>query len=139
MNKLSHQLKVEDKDKKEKNIDDFIDSQLNIVRITNSELNELKNEILKSEYSLEHQQIMYYLISLQKSADISQSNFRKFHKKTLQYFIQDDHLFHQQDCNVSLHQVMNQSEKQNQIIQALHDESDHRDKNVTFIKVSQYY
>ena len=66
-----------------KNINDFINSQLNIVRITNSKLDELKNEVLKSEYFLKYQQITYYLMSLQKSADISQSDFRKFCKKTL--------------------------------------------------------
>ena len=92
--RLSCWLKIEDEDEKEKNINDFIDFQLNIVRISNSELDELKNEILESEYFFEHQQITYYLISLQKLTDILQSDFQKFHKKTVQYFIQDDHLFH---------------------------------------------
>ena len=64
VNELSCQLKIKNENKKEKNIDDFIDSQLNIVRILNSELDELKNEILKSEYSFEHQQIAYYLMLL---------------------------------------------------------------------------
>ena len=81
--KLSCQLKIEDENKKKKNINDFIDSQLNIIRISNLKLNELKNEILKSEYSFKHQQITYYLILLQKLTDILQSDFRKFHKKTL--------------------------------------------------------
>ena len=81
--RLSCQSKIEDKNKKKKNIDDFIDSQLNIVRISNSELDKLKNGILKSEYSLEYQQIAYYLMSLQKSVDISQSDFWKFCKKTV--------------------------------------------------------
>ena len=112
---------------------------MNIVRISNLKLNELKNEILESEYSLKYQQITYYLTLLQKSADISQSNFWKFHKKTMQYFIQDDYLFCWQDCNVLLCQIVNQSEKWNQIIQVLHDESDYRNKNVMFIKVLQYY
>ena len=76
---------------------------------------------------------------LQKLIDILQLNFWKFHKKTVQYFVQDDHLFHWQDCNVLLHWIVNQSEKWNQIIQALHDEFDHKDKNVMFIKISQYY
>ena len=75
VNKLSHQLKIENKNKKEKNINDFIDSQLNIIRILNLKLNKLKNEILESEYSFEHQQIAYYLTLLQKLADILQSNF----------------------------------------------------------------
>ena len=52
---LSHQLKIEDKNEEEKNIDDFIDFQLNIIRISNSELNELKSEILESEYSFKYQ------------------------------------------------------------------------------------
>ena len=62
--KLSCQSKIEDKNKKEKNIDDFIDSQLNIIRISNLKLDELKSEILESEYSFKHQQIAYYLMSL---------------------------------------------------------------------------
>ena len=87
MNELSCQSKIENEDEKKKNIDDFIDSQLNIVRISNSELNELKSEILESEYSLKHQQITYYLMLLQKSIDILQSDFQKFCKKTVQYFV----------------------------------------------------
>ena len=80
---LSHQSKIEDENKKKKNINDFIDFQLNIVRISNSKLDELKSEILESEYSLKHQQIAYYLTLLQKLTDISQSDFRKFCKKTV--------------------------------------------------------
>ena len=114
--RLSHQSKIEDEDKKEKNINDFINFQLNIVRILNSELNELKNEILELKYFLEHQQITYYLTLLQKLTDISQSDFQKFCKKTVQYFVQDNHLFCQQSCNVLFCQIVNQSEKQNQII-----------------------
>ena len=86
-NELSCQSKIEDEDEKEKNIDNFIDFQLNIIRILNSELNKLKSEILESKYFFEHQQIAYYLISLQKLIDISQSDFQKFCKKTVQYFI----------------------------------------------------
>ena len=57
------------------------------------EMDKLKNEILESEYSLEYQQIAYYLMLLQKLIDILQLNFQKFCKKTVQYFIQDNHLF----------------------------------------------
>ena len=92
-----------------------------------------------SEYFLKYQQIAYYFTLLQKLIDISQSDFQKFHKKTVQYFIQDDHLFCQQSHNILLHQIVNQSEKQNQIIQALHDKFSYKNKNATFIKVSQYY
>ena len=73
--RLSCQLKIKDEDKKEKNINDFINSQLNIIRILNSKLNELKSEILESEYSFKHQQIAYYLMLLQKLINILQSDF----------------------------------------------------------------
>ena len=68
---------------------------MNIIRILNSKLNKLKNEILESEYFFEHQQIAYYFTLLQKLTDISQSNFRKFHKKTLQYFCKKINRFHE--------------------------------------------
>jgi len=52
--KLSYWSKVDSEDKKKKNINDFINSQLNIIRMLNSKLNELKSEILESEYSLKY-------------------------------------------------------------------------------------
>ena len=70
-NELSHQLKIENKNEKEKNINNFINSQLNIIRISNLKLDKLKNEVLESEYFFEHQQIANYLTSLQKLTDIS--------------------------------------------------------------------
>ena len=42
------------RNKEKKNIDDFINFQLNIIRILNLKLDKLKNEILESEYSLKH-------------------------------------------------------------------------------------
>ena len=108
---LSCWLKIENKNKKEKHINNFINFQLNIVRILNLKLNKLKDNVFESEYFFKHQQITYYLMSLQKLTDISQLNFEKFYKKTVQYFIQDDHLFCWQSCNVFLCQIVNQSEK----------------------------
>ena len=55
VNELSCWLKIEDENEKNENIDDFINFQLNIVRILNLKLDELKNEIFESEYSLKHQ------------------------------------------------------------------------------------
>ena len=64
-------LKIKDENEKEKNINNFINFQLNIIRILNLKLNELKNKLLESEYFFEHQQITYYLMLLQKLIDIS--------------------------------------------------------------------
>ena len=91
---LSCCLKVEEENENEKNIDDFIDSQFNCVRISISELDDQKNEIFEFRYSLEHQQIVYYLMTLQKSAEVLQSDFKNFRKRAMQYLVQDNHLFH---------------------------------------------
>ena len=55
INGLSCRLKVEGEDKNKKNIDDFINSQLNCVRISVLKLEKQEDGILKLEYSLEHQ------------------------------------------------------------------------------------
>ena len=51
---LSHRLKVEGEDEDEKNINDFINSQLNYVRISVSKLKKQKDGILELEYSLKY-------------------------------------------------------------------------------------
>ena len=136
---LSRRPKVEGEDEDEEDIDDFIDSQLNCVRISVSELEEQEDGILETGYSLEHRQIAYYLSMLQKPADVSQSDFKNFRKKALQYLVQDGHLFRRQGRNVPLRRVVDPPDERNQIIQSLHDESGHRGKNGTFTKVSQRY
>ena len=53
-NSLSHHPKIEGEDENEEDIDNFIDSQLNCIRISVLELEEQKDEILKLKYFLEH-------------------------------------------------------------------------------------
>ena len=64
VNNLSYHSKVEGEDENEENINDFINSQLNCVRISVLELKKQKDGILKPGYSLEYQQIAYYLLML---------------------------------------------------------------------------
>ena len=54
MNNLSHHSKVEEEDENKENINNFINSQLNYVRISVSELEEQKDGILEPGYSLEY-------------------------------------------------------------------------------------
>ncbi len=51
---LSHQPKIEGEDEEKKDIKNFINSQLNCVKISASELDETENEIFESEYFLKH-------------------------------------------------------------------------------------
>ena len=62
----------------EKNIDDFIDNQLNCVRICSIQVNKNDDEqFLKNEYSEKFQRIIHYLITLIRSSHL---NWKKFHK-----------------------------------------------------------
>ena len=60
---LSWRPMMEDETEDKKNINDFIDSQLNAVWVSVSEIDN-KNDILESEYFTQHQQIAHYLIIL---------------------------------------------------------------------------
>ena len=51
---LSHRLKVKEENENEKNINNFINSQLNYVKISVLKLEKQKDGILKSKYSLKH-------------------------------------------------------------------------------------
>ena len=93
---LFQQSRIEDEMKNEENINDFIDLQLNTVQVSVSELENKDSCVLESEYSVRHQQIVYYLISLRKPSAIYKLEFSKFKKTALRYLVQDSHLFHHQ-------------------------------------------
>ena len=61
INGLSHHLKVEGEDEDEEDINNFINSQLNYIKILVLKLEKQKDEIFKSRYSFKYQQITYYL------------------------------------------------------------------------------
>ena len=63
----------------EKNIDGFIDDQLNYVRICSMRVNENDDEqFLKNEYFEEFQRIAHYLTTLTRSSHLNRKKFRKF-------------------------------------------------------------
>ena len=63
----------------ETNINDFINDQLNCVRVCSMRINENDNEqFLKNEYSEKFQRIVHYLITLARSSHLNWKKFRKF-------------------------------------------------------------
>ena len=63
----------------EKNIDDFINDQLNCVRVCSMRINENDDEqFLKNEYSEKSQRIIHYLITLAKFKHLNRKKFCKF-------------------------------------------------------------
>ena len=95
----------------EKNIDDFIDDQLNCVRICSMRVNENDDEqFLKNQYSEKFQRITYYLITLARLNHLNWKEFRKFKNWALQFLIRDKHLFKRVNKNVSLRKVIDKTE-----------------------------
>ena len=96
-----------------KNIDNFIDDQLNCVRICSMRVNENDDEqSLKNEYSEKFQKIVHYLITLARSNHLNRKKFRKFKNWILQFLVRDKHLFKRINKNVSLQKVINKTENQ---------------------------
>ena len=92
VNRLSRWSKVEREVNDTEDIDKFIDTKLNVIRILTLEA-EKKVNILKSEYSHESQQIAYFLLIMKKLKDISASDYFRFHKKVMRFLVQKSHLF----------------------------------------------
>ena len=123
----------------EEDIDDFIDSELNVVKVLTSEVEDGTENILEPEYSEEHQRIARYLVSLQKPTGMSRSEFREFKRKALRYLVQGSHLFRRQGRNIPLRRVIDSLEERKRIMSSLHEESGHRGREGTYNKIAQRY
>src|SRR5947207_1900262 len=99
---------MKEKDENEKNINDFIDIQLNVFQVAVTEIDndEKKLQILKSEYSDKNEKITHFLMIIIQSDNMSRQAFHQFHKQSLKYLVQDSYLFHQHSQNISLCHVI---------------------------------
>ena len=68
---LSQKSKIERKFENNKNIDNFINMQLNAVTMSALTAENSSKEILNLKYSSEHQQIVYYLTILCRFSEIT--------------------------------------------------------------------
>ena len=113
----------------EKNINDFIDDQLNCVRVCSMRVNENDDEqSLKNEYSEKFQRIVHYLITLARPNHLNRKKFRKFKNWALQFLVRDRHLFKRVNKNVLLRKVIDKTENQAIILKQFHNESEHRER-----------
>ena len=66
----------------EENINDWIDIKLDIIQVLISQVDSLKNPVLKSEYLIEHHKITFFLILLIKPENMSWMKYQDFKKRT---------------------------------------------------------
>jgi len=143
LNELLRRLREssDDEDKThEKNINDFIDAQLNFIHLCSvSIIVEEDMSILKDSYSEHFKKITCYLIFLSRLFEMSTKEFRQFKHEVLKFMIQDKHLFKRFNKTASVKRMMNLQEECNNILQKLHDKSDYYEREKTYQKMINRY
>ena len=123
-----------------KDINDFINAQLNFIHLCSvSIIVEEDMLILKDLYSEYFKKIAHYLIFLLHSFKMSTKEFWKFKHEALKFMIQDKHLFKKFNKIASVQRMMNLQEEHSNILQKLHDESDHCERKRTYQKMIDRY
>jgi hypothetical protein len=100
-----------------KDIDDWIDAQLNCVRVFSvSIVEEEFFFILISEYSEKSQKIVVYLFTLRKSFEMTLKKFNKFKKKALRFKLQKNQFFRRNSKNVLMKRMIDDFEERQRIL-----------------------
>jgi len=97
-------------------------SKLIITSVLNSE----------SEYFEDQIAMTTYLVTLQHFTDMQDKEFTKFKTEALKHIVQDMKLFHHSSKNMGICRVVNKEENQAEIIQHLHDHSEHKGVKFTY-------
>ncbi len=123
-----------------KNIDDWMNIQLDCVRVflVSAAEDELSS-ILILEYFEKSQKIVVCLFTLRKFSEMSLKKFNKFKKKVFRFKLQRDQFFRRNSKNVSMRRVIDDLEEWQRILKQLHDENDHRDKKNIYKKITDRY
>ncbi len=123
-----------------KDIDDWMNTQLDCVRVLSVSIAEEKSSsILISEYFEKSQKIVVYLFTLRKSFEMSLKEFNKFKKKALKFKLQRNQLFRRNSKNVLMKRMIDDLEKRQRILKQFHDENDHRDKKNIYRRIIDRY
>ena len=124
----------------EEDIDDFIDAQLNCIRLCPVSVGlEGSEPILEDSYSDHSQEIARYLTTLSRPSEMSTKQFRKFKHEALKFLVQDKHLFKRSNKTAPMRRVVDLQEERSMILQELHDESGQCGRKGTYRKVADRY
>ena len=124
---------------KEPDIEDFIEAELNSVRIAPISV-DVENPLEEDgNYSPKSIQIATYLITLRNPAGMSRKKLKAFKSEAMRYKVQDKHLFRRNSRNVPLRRVVDSPEDRIRIIQQLHDETGHRGREGTYRRIADRY
>jgi len=149
---LSQHSQAEDEtDSDNSDIKDFLNSQLfhssvwaylvSTEHVTSQKSKLIITSVLnpESEYSENQIAMTTYLVTLQHLTDMQGKKFTKFKTEALKHIVQDMKLFCHNSKNMRIHRVVNKEEDQAELIQHLHDHSEHKGVKFTYQQVSSLY
>jgi len=142
---LSQHSQTEDEtDSDNSDIEDLLNSQLfhssvqaylvSTEHVTGQKSKLITTSVLnpESEYSENQIAMATYLVTLQHFIDMQGKKFTKFKTEALKHIVQDIKLFHHNSKNMRIHRIVNKEEDQTEIIQHLHDHSEHKSVKFTY-------
>ena len=124
----------------ELDIDDFIDAELNPIRVYPVTVGEDPDvNVLDDSYSEQSQRIARYLATMVRPSEMSRKEFRQFKLQALKFLVKDRYLFRRANKNVPLRRVVDGLGDRLEILKELHDESGHRGREGTYRRVADRY
>ena len=92
------------------------------------------------EYGTQSRRIGAFLLGGgQRPNGMGVKEFRQLRRQALNFLVRDDHLFRRPDKVNPIRRVIDSSERRNEIIRELHDESGHRGREGTYRRVADRY
>ena len=145
-------------EEKEVNIDDFIEAELNCVRVSgiwasvatgstrNSESTETEGLdtaseglYLEGDWSELSQRIATFLCTLKRPENLNRKELRSFKATALRFLVFEKTLFRRQTKNTPQRRVLDAEEDRSRVIQSLHDDLGHKGREATYHKVADRY
>lgn len=123
----------------EVDIDDWIDGQLNCVRIAPVRMADDDEKVLEDGYSEESQKIASYLTTLHRPPEMCTKEYRKFVLHATKFLVREKQLFRRMNKSVPMRRVVDDLRNRQQILKTLHDQGGHRGKEGTYQRIAMRY
>ncbi len=125
---------------KKENINDWMNIQLDCVRVFSVSIAEKKfSAILIFEYFEKSQKNVVYLFTLRKFFEMLLKELNKFKKKALKFKLQKNQFFCRNSKKIFMKRIIDDFEKRQRILKQFHDENDHRDKKNIYKRIIDRY
>ena len=143
-----------EREKHEIDIDDFIESALNCIRVGDVWINVAAGSVVEEELDEEEEEdedhldgywteeshaIAHFLKTLRKPPGLDRKAFRGFKAKALRFQVSERTLFRRATKNTPQRRVVDDTSSRTEILKSLHDELGHKGREATYRKTADRY